>query len=71
MLKLISFRDEVWKNTWVLDRNSRSTLSRNFKEEDPRWEKLKELSNMGTEAHNAHQELVRVCKAMLGYPEAS
>ena len=72
MLKLISFQNELWSNTWRSEsRDFLSMESYKFKDEDPRWEKIEELNAMGTEAHDAHQELVRACKVILGHPEAS
>ena len=72
MLKLTSFKNELWSNTWRSESgDSLSMESYKFKDEDPRWEKIEELNAMGTEAHDAHQELVRACKEMLVYPEAS
>ncbi|HAT14851.1 MAG TPA: hypothetical protein DCS91_15880 [Microcoleaceae bacterium UBA11344] len=72
MLKLISFQNELWSNTWRSEsRDFLSMESYKFKDEDPRWEKIEELNAMGTEAHDAHQELVRACKVVLGHPEAS
>ena len=72
MLKLISFQNELWSNTWRSEsRDFLSMESYKFKDEDPHWEKIEELNAMGTEAHDAHQELVRACKVMLGHPEAS
>jgi hypothetical protein len=72
MVKLISFQNGLWSNTWRSENGDFLSMeSYKFKEEDPRWEKIEELNAMGTEAHDAHQELVRACKAMLGDPEAS
>ena len=72
MLKLTSFQNKLWSNTWRSEsRDFLSMESYKFKDEDPRWEKIEELNAMGTEAHDAHQELVRACKVMLGHPEAS
>jgi len=72
MLKLTSFKNELFSNTWRSESGDFLSMeSCKFKDEDPRWEKIKELNAMGTEAHDAHQELVRACKAMLGHPEAS
>lgn len=72
MQKLTSFKNELWSNTWRSEnRECLSMESYKFKDEDPRWKKIDELNAMGTEAHDAHQALVRVCKAKLGHPEAS
>lgn len=71
MVKLTSFENGLWSITWKTENGDLSVLSHKFKEEDPRWEKINELNAMGTEVHNAHQELVRACKAKLGDPEVS
>jgi len=71
MVKLTSFQNGLWSNTWRTEDGDLSVESHKFKEEDPRWEKINELNAMGTEAHDAHQELVRACKATLGDPEVS
>lgn len=70
--KLTSFKNELWSNTWRSeDRECLSMQSYKFKDEDPRWEKIDELNAMGTEAHDAHQALVRACNERFGQPEAS
>jgi len=72
MVKLTSFQNELWSNTWRSEnRDFLFMATSNFKEDDPRWEKIKELNVMGTEAYDAYQELVRACKATLGHPEVS
>ncbi|MEG4515633.1 MULTISPECIES: hypothetical protein [unclassified Microcoleus] len=73
MQKLTSFQNELWSNTWSWgsDGGLRSMNLDEFNDKHPRWKKRDELNVMGTEAHDAHQELVRACKTMLGHPEAS
>jgi hypothetical protein len=71
--KLISFKNGLWSNTWRSgnDGDFLSMELNEFDHEDPRWAKRDELNTLGTEAYNAHQELVRACKTVLGLPEAS
>jgi hypothetical protein len=73
MQKLISFKDGLLSNTWS-SRNNGDFLSielDEFDDENPRWDEIDKLNTLGTEAYNAHQELVRACKTVLGPPEAS
>ena len=73
MQKLISFKDGLWSNTWR-ERVNGDFLSMEldeFDHENSRWDKRDELNILGTETCNAHQELVRACKTVLGPPEAS
>lgn len=70
MRKLIYFKDELWLHTWQTGNSDmRSMELYNCNDTHPRWNKRKELNTIGTEARDAHQELVRTCKVVLGYPE--
>jgi len=73
MQKLISFKDGLWSNTWTTgsDGNFLSMELDKFDHENPRWNKRDELNTLGTETCNAHQELVKACKTVLGPPESS
>jgi hypothetical protein len=73
MQKLILFKDGLWMNTWRSENDSDflSMELDDFNDENPRWEKRDKLNTLGTETYNAHQELVRACKTVLGPPEAS
>jgi hypothetical protein len=72
MRKLISFKTGLWSNTWSTINGD--CLSMEFDELDdknPGWKTRDELNTLGTETYNAHQELVRACRRVLGPPEAS
>lgn len=70
MLKLISFKDELWTHSWRMENiDFLSMRLDDFNDKDPRWKKCDEINAIGTEAHDAHQELVKTCKVILGHPE--
>lgn len=73
MQKLISFKDGLWRNTRRKG-NEGSLLSMELDgsdEKNPCWNKRDELNILGTQTYDAHQELVRTCKTVLGFPEAN
>ncbi|MGB3790561.1 MAG: hypothetical protein WA949_21315 [Phormidesmis sp.] len=71
--KLVSFKDGLWSNTWKSgsDGDFLSMELDEFDHSNPRWSKRDELNTLGIEACNAHQELVRACKMVLGSPSPS
>jgi hypothetical protein len=71
MRKLILFKDGLWSTTWRCgsDGDFLSMGLDDFDESNPLWDKCDELNTLGSEAYEAHQELVRTCKTVLGPPE--
>jgi len=73
MKKLTSFRHELSFNAWRSG-NDGDIFSMELDELDhasPRWKKKDELNAMATAAYEAHQDLIRACKARLGTLEAN
>ena len=71
LIKLTSFRKELSLNIWRNNSDLYSMELDDFDLENPRWKKRDELNDMATKSYEVHQELVRICKARLGFPTST